>query len=101
MTLEALGEKLKVVGVPVAYNVFKTPQTVPYICYIITNSDNLIADGSVYIRIDKVQIELYTKDKDTTLELKLEQALSDFHYQSNEDYIESENIYLKTYEIQI
>lgn len=99
--MSELHKLLETTGVPVAYNVFKSPQTAPYICYIITNSDNVYADGVVYHKVDNVQIELYTKQKDITIEGKLEKALSSFKYQTDESPLIDEGLYLKTYEIQI
>lgn len=101
MTLSELHAQLKTAGIPVAYNVFKDPQTPPYICYIIVDSDNMPADGGVYHRVDNVQIELYTKFKDQTAESELEDALEGFFWQKNEGPLESENVYLVTYQIQI
>ena len=101
MTLTELKKQLEETGYPVAYNVFKKAQKPPYICYFITDSDNLYADGKVYSKVDNVQIELYTTNKDIKAEEKLEEVLSEFKYQTGESLLEDENIYLKIYEIQI
>lgn len=101
MTLSELHQKLESTGIPTAYNVFKDPQTPPYICYIVVDSDNLPADGGVYHKVDNVQIELYTSQKDLDAESKVETALSDFFWDKDETPLQDEGVYLVTYQIQI
>lgn len=101
MSLEELGKKLEETGYPVAYNVFNTPQEMPFICYIVTGSNNTSADDRVYHKSDQVQVELYTKLKDKEAEGKVEKALSSFFWQKAEQYIDSERCYEIIYEIEV
>lgn len=101
MTLAELKTQLETTGIPVAYNVFKAPQAPPYICYIVTSSDNTLADGHVYNRSDNVQIELYTRFKDSAVENKVEGVLLEFSWEKDETPLEDEDVYLVAYQIQI
>lgn len=103
MTLQELEGILSTTGIPVAYNVFKEPQNPPYICYIDTQSDNIGADNEVWAVVQDVQIELYTKIKSPSLESKVETALQNavVFFQSDEEFLDDEKVYVKTYTIQI
>lgn len=103
MTLGELENALSSTGIPVAYNVFRTPQEAPYICYIVTGSDNVSADNAVWKQGQNVQIELYTKVKDISVEKQIEEVLQDasLFFQSDEAFLDDENVYMKTYTIQI
>lgn len=101
MQLTDLHELLKTTGLPVAYRAFKTAQTPPFICYLISYSRTVPANGGVYLKIDVVHIELYTANKDISEERKLESVLSSFFYTKSEDYINTEKIYKITYEIEV
>lgn len=101
MDLEKLKTRLSTTGYPVAYRYFKSPQNLPYICYRVAYSRNLAADSGVYIRSDRVQIELYTRIKDQQAEGKVEQALSSFFWEKTETYVESEKCYQIIYEIEV
>ncbi|PEL13788.1 hypothetical protein [Bacillus sp. AFS017336] len=108
MTLAELHSLLEVTGLPVAYSHFtatkSNPVTVPpFICYLETDTDNFFADNKVYQKAINVLIELYTKKKDSTTELIIEQLLDDneIPYLSSSRYIESENIFQKTYEVRL
>jgi hypothetical protein len=103
MTLEELYNILKATGFPVAYLHFKEPQNPPFICYLVDNSQNFIADNKVYHKISDVSIELYTNKKDLATEEILETLLdqNEIPYVSDETFIESEQLFLKIYEVRL
>ncbi len=101
MHLNNVYNLLKTTGFPIAYRAFKTPQTPPFICYLVAYSKTIPADGEVYLKSDVVQIELYTSKKDLVAEEKLEAAISSLFYTKTEDYISTEKIYKITYEIEV
>ena len=108
MTLAELKKILDTAGFPVAYSHFtatieKPVPNPPYICYLSTGSNNFMADGIVYKKIDNVDIELYTNKKDLVAEGKLEKALDDneIPYDSIETWIESEKLFQKIYEVRL
>ncbi len=90
-------------GLPVTYNHFKNPPSLPYIVYLFTFSNNLGADNKVYQKISNYQVELYSDKKDLTSEKLIEDLFdnNDIFYDKTETYIDSENFYQVMYEIQI
>lgn len=103
MNLKELKTILDGVGIPVAYQYFPEdePQKPPYICYRVTGDNNFAADGVVYQKVDRIAIELYTKNKDEALEGKVEEALSSFVWTKEEEYLTKERIYQIVYEIEV
>ncbi len=106
MTLAELSQLLKATGYPVAYSRFKVTPTnpmpdPPYIAYLVSGSSNLFADNKTYKKIDNIQIELYTDKKDLDAEATLEALLdaNNIPYETTEVWIESEQLFQKTYEI--
>ena len=67
----------------------------PFICYLLTGSNNFSADGKVYYKINEVHIELYTDLKDLAVEQQLEDVLDEhgIFYNKSETWIESEKLY--------
>lgn len=98
---------LNEMGIPFAYDHFaegESPEP-PFICYLLPQSNNFSADGSVYLKISGVNIELYTDAKDFSVEQKVE-AVLDAHgifYEKSEVWIESEKLYevLYTFEMEV
>lgn len=89
----------------VAYRAFpkgKAPQ-LPFICYLCTNTNNFDADNTVYHVIQGVDIELYTKMKDTASETAVETALNNNHivWEKYEDYLDNEECYQIIYEVEV
>lgn len=108
MTLNDICMILKATGYPVAYSHFKSSDktplpTPPYICYLSAYSSNFKADNKVYAKIDNLQIELYTIKKDLGAEKKLEDLLdnNDIAYETTEEWIESEKLFQKIYEVRL
>lgn len=57
---------LQAAGIPFVYDHFAEVEAVdpPFICYLLPESDNFAADGKVYHKISRVNIELYTDTLD-------------------------------------
>lgn len=83
--------------VPVAYRFFREPSGLPFIVYYEDSSDNFIADNRIYLKKHTYTVELYTVDKMPALEEALEEALDGYIWESDEAYIDSEQMYMKTY----
>lgn len=94
-------ERLKSTGYPVAYRAFKERQEPPFICYFGTGSNNFFADGSNYLEKENIMIELYTRDRDLIAEAKVKAAISDYAFNWTQDYLDGEQVYLTTYEIEV
>lgn len=102
--MNELYELLKQLNIPVAYHHFVNATTPPYITYYRSETNNFYADNKVYKKIDTYRVELYTPQKDISLELQLEQLFDSneipFEIEA-ENYIESEKVYQVIYEINI
>jgi len=101
MTLEEFYTMLKATGLPVAYSHFNETVEPPFIAYLVDGSSNFFADNKVYQKFDGVRVELYTTKKDLLSEGKLESVLdaNEIPYETFETFIQSENLYQKTYEV--
>lgn len=88
----------------VAYRAFpaKSAPALPFIAYIDRGSDNFDADNKVYSPWERVDIELYTEDKDEASEALIETALKNAGLcfeKTDETYIESEQMLENVWEI--
>ncbi len=94
---------LKTTGLPVAYHHFVAPPPPPYLVYLFTASNNFGADNKVYSKAEGYQVELYTIKKDPASEQLVESALevAEIYYDKSELFIDSENLYKVTYEIEV
>ena len=103
MELKELVKILQKLNIPIAYHHFTTSQKPPYLVYKVTSTNNFIADNKVYKKIRKVDLELYTGNKNEELEKKLEAILceNEMVFDCFETYIQSEDVYQVIYEISI
>lgn len=89
----------------VAYRAFPVNEApeFPYICIMATQTDNFMADNHVYEVIQGVEIELYSEMKDLEAESALEATLNenDIPWQKYEEYIDSEEMYQITYDVEV
>ena len=93
------------IGVPYAYRAFTqdTAQEPPYIVYYYDGSDDMYADNINYQEIAGLRIEVYTRNKDFSLERNVENALKshDISWSKEESFIDSENLYMIIYESEV
>ena len=78
MTTQEVAQMIESVGLPFAYDHFtkkNTPGGPPFICFLYPESENMFADDSVYQKIKRLYIELYTDRKDLEKEEAVENAL--------------------------
>lgn len=103
MTLAELKTQLQTTGLPVTYRAWPEGASppMPFICYLVTGTNTLPADGGVYFSWDDVRVELYTALKDLELEATVEAALRGFHWKKEEIYIDTERCYMILYEIEV
>jgi len=103
MTLDGLYTVLASTGLPTAYNAFPKAQALPCITYEFAYSDNFGADGKVYQKSNRVDINLYTVQKDLTNEALLESKLdgANLFYNKVETYLDAEKAYQISYEVTI
>ena len=102
--LEVL-EMMVEMKLPYAYHHFvegEAPDP-PFLVFLYPSSDNFAADGMVYFKVNRLNIELYTDLKDVELEETVE-AVLDKHgifYEKSEVWIESENLYEVLYQMEV
>lgn len=99
-----LYEILTELNIEIAYHHFSKPVVPPFIAYYRIESKNFVADDKVYEKISRYRIEIYTKKKDITTEVLLEDLLdaNGITYDVvSENFIESEKMYQVVYEVEI
>lgn len=101
MTLKEIHDLLVGTGLPVAYRAFEGRQEPPFLCYLVSGSENFYADNKTFLKIEHIQVELYTAEKDLESEEKVELALQQLCWEKAETFIESEQVYQITYEIEV
>ena len=105
MNLMEFKAELEKLEIPIQYRSFSVGHApeLPYILFYENDSDNIFADNHNYYDVLNVACELYTDNKDIELETKLQKLLYDLEieYNSTETFIDSENMYLKTYDVVI
>lgn len=105
MTLPELKKMLDTLKLPVGYHCFSAGQVpdLPYIVYYVDEDIGFYADDLVYTETCAVTIEVYSRQKDAALEGKVKKLLNDnrLPYKSYESFLDSENMFLKAYEINL
>lgn len=103
-----MDELLYILGetqIPFAYDHFAEGESPdpPFLCYLLPGSNNFSADGRVYYKIGRVNLELYTDRKDPEVEQKLEDALdaASIFYNKTEVWIDSEKLYEVLYQFEM
>ena len=92
-------------NLPYAYDHFvegESPDP-PFLVFLYPGSNHFAADGKVYFKVNRLNIELYTDKKDVELEETVEVVL-DRHgifYGKSEVWIESENLYEVLYQMEV
>ena len=105
MTHQEVLKMMDEMKLPYAYHHFvegESPDP-PFLVFLYPNSDNFAADGMVYFKVNRLNIELYTDLKDVELEENVE-AVLDKHgifYEKSEVWIESENLYEVLYQMEV
>lgn len=105
MTEEQIKEMLDAIGIEHRYHHFETAEAVnpPFICWIIPGTTNFSADGVAYVSAKKLKLELYSDEKDSSLEARVENQLNinKIFWSKVETYIESESMYETIYEMEV
>lgn len=105
MTHQEVMAVLTEMDIPFAYDHFvegESPDP-PFLVFLYPGSNHFAADGRVYFKVNRLNIELYTDKKDVELEKTVE-AVLDRHgifYGKSEVWIESENLYEVFYQMEV
>jgi hypothetical protein len=75
----------------------------PYMIFYYPSSNNDGADNVVWQKINRLNIELYTDNKEFSIENELETVLAEhgFFYEKSEQYIKDEKMYEVLYEMEV
>jgi len=94
---------LKAIGYPVAYSHFNQEVKAPYLTYLFTYDNDMMADNENYVEISNFQVELYTDVKDPAAEKKVQAKLKELRlpYGKSGTWIESEKMFQTVYDIQL
>ena len=108
MTPEQIKQMLTEMAVPFRYHHFTQKEMedipLPIMVWIVPGTDNFFADGKAYKKIKKLDIELYTDDKDWKLEEKLEVILDKYGIawqQTASEWLQSEKMWESLYEMEV
>lgn len=108
MTQPELYAHLEDIGLPIAYKNFDEDNfddipDPPFLVYLFTYSDDLMADNINYVEISNFQIELYTDKKDLASEKKVQDKLKEIEipYFKQEFWIENERLHQVIYDIKL
>lgn len=105
MTTQEVAAMVAEIGIPYAYYQFpdNTGQATPFVCFFYSGDNDFKADDSNYQKIEHLIIELYTDDKDFTLEQTVESVLASHGmvWTRDEEWIESERMLEVVYEMDV
>ena len=105
MTISAISTMIEGLGLPCAYYQFEegTGQAPPFITWFFSTPDDLYADDTNYQRIDTLNVEFYSRQKDFDTEVSIEAALNaaGFSFYKETNYIASEKMYQTAYEMEV
>lgn len=102
MTYKEVATMIRSIGLPFAYHQFNEDTAVapPFVCFSYPASNDLQADNINFQRIEQLNIDLYSDDKDFDNEAAVEAVLlnNGMSWEKNESYIDSERMYMVSYQ---
>lgn len=105
MTHAEVSTMINGINLPYAYYQFPndTPQAPPFICFFYSDNNDFLADDTNYQKIEHLTVELYTDQKDFTLENTVESALTGagLVFTRNETFLDSERMVMVIYEADV
>lgn len=106
MASNTIEDLLIITQIPYAYRIFKSykgklaPKP-PYLVYYIERENYYGSDDKVSLVSKDVILVLYTEKKDIVSEKRVQEALSGYEYEKEEDYLETEGLYQVTYKFNL
>ena len=105
MTYKEIASMIESIGLPFAYYQFSedTAEAPPFVVFFYSQTADLYADDLNFQRIEQLNIELYTSEKDFELEARIEKLLNDhgLTYYREENYLDSEKMFQIAYEMEV
>jgi len=105
MTFSELNTMVQSIGLPSNY--YQWPDgaapDLPFVLFYYPSRDDFYADGINYVKNTKMNLELYTENKDFSLESSVESVLEEngISYEKEEQYITSERMYEVLYTMEV
>jgi hypothetical protein len=88
--------------IPFEFSHFSKPMTPPFMVYTVPSTNNFKADNSVYLNVDEVEIELYTRQNTLSEEKALEKYMSEngiIWDKVSQSWLDDEKIFMTVYEV--
>lgn len=105
MTKTEIEKMMDETGIEYRYHHFETEEAInpPFMVWYMFDSSNTRADGAVYCKASRMNLELYTDAKDFGLEQQVEDVLDLYGvaYEKTEDYLDDEAMYEVLYEMEV
>ena len=106
MTYQEIKNMIESFGYPFTYYEWKEGDVIPnlpYVVFYFPSSDNMSADNVVHQNIERMNIEVYSKEKDFAIEQHVETILNHngFYWEKYEAFIESEDMYQVMYQMEV
>lgn len=105
MTHENIVTMLEEANLPLAYDHFAEGESPdpPFLVFLFPGTDNVFADNRVWQKVNRLNIELYTVEKNPETEERIEDILDSYEipYEKTEVWIESEKMYEVLYQTEI
>ncbi|HAE17111.1 MAG TPA: hypothetical protein DCG51_11270 [Erysipelotrichaceae bacterium] len=105
MTFKEVADLLATTGYPVTYLMWKEDQVpdLPYICYHYTDMTPETADDTHHAQIYSLNVELYTSNKQFSVESTVESVLLDagMVFTKEETFLSDENMYEVLYMMEV
>lgn len=105
MTFKEVASMVNSIGAPYAYYQFPegTGQATPFVCFYFFGDNDMKADNANYQKIEHLIVELYTDNKDFTMEATVEGVLasSGMVWSRDESWIDTERMNMVTYEMDV
>lgn len=103
MTFAELVAILEPTGFPWTYHHWDTPPPPPYGVYLSVRDDPFFADNRTYTFSSGIRLEVYSLERDTSLDDKVRAALdaAEIPYDTDYTFLESEGLYESIFEIEV
>lgn len=105
MTTQEVSAMIAEIKIPYAYYQFPegTEQPTPFACFFYSGDNDFKADNLNYQKIEHLILEVYTDNKDFTLEATVESVLAKYGmvWTRSEEWIESERMLEVVYEMDV
>lgn len=105
MSYEEINEMMLEIGLPFAYHHFSEGESPrpPFLIFLSPGENTFSADNIMYHSFKKLDIELYTDEKSPDTEAEIEVVLRhhQLFYNKTEIWIESEELYVILYELEV